>query len=255
MIEPLWKSLDGIEQLCKVGLEDIQTTFDIKENLWEKFVEKEIKLNKDLMKLIWKRQDDFDWTKETPLGGAGTSLNGIALYCLVRYSGMSFVIETGVSGGYYTSFLLAALTKNNTYPILKSLELSDDLNEVGKLIPENIKKEYLESGENDWHLLLGQSSLVHFYQMGEHNADLYCHDSLHTMSHMLKELDQFKKTTSETFFVFIDDEKSDNFWERCLQTGAFKKPGYDFKYISGKESRLKGHLGGFLYYKKREIIK
>lgn len=250
--EELWKSLDDIEQLCKIGLEDIQKCFDIKEDLWQ-YVEKEIKLNKDLMGLIQVRQKEFDWTKQTPLGGAGTSLNAIVLYCLIRSQNMSYVIETGVSGGYYTAFMMSALDKSIDYPMLTSVELSDDMKEVGKLIPQGIKD--LTNGkpdqdELDWNLRTGVNSLDFFNETRSHCADLYSHDSLHTMTHMMKELNEFKKSTTDNFYVFIDDEKSDNFWERCIQMGAFRKPGFEVKYISGKESRLKGHLGGFIQYKK-----
>jgi len=67
------------------------------------------------------------------------------------------------------------------------------------------------------------------------------------------ELIEFKKSTSDQFIIFIDDEKSEGFWNHCLRTNAFKKNGYDVKYISGQESRLKGHLGGFILYRKKEI--
>jgi len=67
---------------------------------------------------------------------------------------------------------------------------------------------------------------------------------------MLKELIEFKKCELEEFFIYIDDQNTDNFWQKALQTNAFHKPGYSFKYISGNESRLRGHLGGFLKYNK-----
>lgn len=257
-IQPLWQSLDGIEQLCKVALEDIQNCFDIKEDLWEKYVVKEIKQNKPLMTLIETRQDNFDWEKQTPLGGAGTTLNGIVLYCLARVWDMHWIIETGVSGGFYTSFLIEGLQANLNYPTLHSLELSDDMTQVGKLIPKETREKTLrndEVNENvDWYLITGKSSLDYFKEVRAKNqthcADLYSHDSLHTMAHMMKELNEFKQSTSEDFFIFIDDEKSDGFWDKCLQMGAFKKPGYKISAISGKESRLKGHLGGFVKYSK-----
>jgi hypothetical protein len=70
------------------------------------------------------------------------------------------------------------------------------------------------------------------------------------MSHMLKELSEFKRSTQDKFVIFIDDQVSDNFWERCIQMNAFAKNGYTVKCISGAESRLKGHMGGFLLYVK-----
>jgi len=249
-------SLDNIENLCKVGLEDIQKCFDIKEDLW-KYVQDEIKLNPDLMSLIATRQSDFDWTKQTPLGGAGTSLNAIVLYCLIRNKNMNYVIETGVSGGYYTTFMMEALHTTMQWPALVSLEISDDMEKVGKLIPQSTRNKTIGNGGNnelDWMLISGKSSLDYFSELkrnsSKHSADLYSHDSLHTMAHMMKELKEFKESSSNEFYIFIDDEKSDGFWDKCIQMGAFKKSGYTVNYISGKESRLNGHLGGFIQYKK-----
>lgn len=236
--------------LIKTGLEDIQQTFDIKEDLYEKYVENEIKKDKNLISLIQKRDNNFDWTTETPLGGAGTTLNACILYSLIRHHKIFSVLETGVSGGYYSSFMLSALKKNRKYYIpeiclLVSLELSNDKNKVGKLIPENLKE--------NWFLHSGINSLEKLEQYKNNNGfkyQLYSHDSLHTMSHMLKELKYFQQCKEDKFFIFIDDEKSDNFWNKCLQINAFKKEGYKLKYISGTESRLKGHMGGFIQYVK-----
>lgn len=246
-------NLDNIEQLCKIALEDIQKCFEIKEDLWQ-YVEKEIKTNKDLVKLIDFRQSDFDWRDVTNLGGPGTALNAIVLYCLIRSQNMSHVIETGVSGGFYTAFMMSALAKSIDYPMLISLELSDDMNEVGKLIPQGIKdltKGNEAQDELDWNLETGKSSLEFFKEKNRtHCADLYSHDSLHTLKHMLLELTEFKKSTRDDFYIFIDDEKSDGFWNKCISMNAFKKSGYNVKWISGAESRLQGHLGGFIQYKK-----
>jgi hypothetical protein len=246
-----------ILNLTKIALEDIQEKFDIKENLYKKYVEEEILKNDCLLHLLHLRNDNFDWVKETPLGGAGTSLNGIVLYCLIRLKNMDYVIETGVSGGYYTTFMIEALHATRKWPILVSLEISSNMKEVGKLIPQNTINKTIPNSHNDdvdWNLVTGKSSLDYFSDLklskSTHHAGLYSHDSLHTMAHMLKELNEFKQSVSDEFYVFIDDEKSDNFWDRCLQTGAFKKQGYVYSYISGKESRLNGHLGGFIKYNK-----
>ena len=239
----------SVLEIIKIGLEDIANIFEIKENLYKKYIEDEVLKNKLLIPLIEKRDNNFDWMKETPLGGAGTTLNACVLYCLIRNFDMNHVIETGVSGGYYTSFMLAALNKNNYHGTLDSLEISDDKEQVAKLVP----KFQLNEGI-DWNLIMGHSSLEFFKELKnkniKHAAELYSHDSLHTMSHMLKELKEFKESVADRFFIFIDDEKSDNFWSRCLQTTAFKKDGYNIQYISGATSRLSGHLGGFIEFKK-----
>lgn len=237
-----------MDDLIKIGLEDVANCFGIKEDLFQKYYKEEILKNEALIPLMEKRHANFDWTVETPLGGAGTTLNGVVLYSLIRHYSMWSVIETGVSGGYYSAFMLAAFNKNDKLGVLSSLELSTNEKEVGKLVP----KEKLLNTKVCWNLHLGTNSLDKLAKW-DHQSGLYCHDSLHTISHMLKELNEFKKSKSGEFFVFIDDEKSDNFWQKCLQTGAFKKPGYDVKYISGVESRLKGHLGGFIKYEKANV--
>jgi hypothetical protein len=239
----------SIGDLMKIGLEDLEACFDIKENFYEKYLENEILKNKLLLPLMKQRDcGTFNWVDETPLGGMGTTLNACVLYSLIRHHKIKHVIETGVSGGYYSSFMLAALNENNNEGLLTSLEISDNKQEVGKFVP----KFQLNDGVN-WDLRMGRSSLEYFSDCKKdkvkHNAVLYSHDSLHTMAHMLKELKEFKESTSDVFYVFIDDEKSDRFWERCLEAGFFKKQGYEVKYVSGAESRLRGHLGGFVQYR------
>jgi len=241
---------DGVLKIIKIGLEDIQEKFGIQDSLYEKYVEGEVLQNEQLMSVVASRNEIDDWKVSTPLGGPGTVLNAIVLYSLVRHYALESVLETGVSGGFYSSFILSAVhgpdgTGRANHPCVRSLELSDNMNEVGKLIPEKTKV--------DWELIVGMDSLKYLKEHGDSSCramQLYCHDSLHTMSHMMKELIEFKKCKLNEFFIFIDDQDSDNFWKKCLQMGLFKKPGYDLNYISGNESRLQGHLGGFLKYKK-----
>lgn len=241
--------------LIKVALEDIQKVFEINENLYEKYIEGDILKDDFLKSLVVRRENNFDWKKETPLGGAGTTLNACVLYCLIKHYNVIDVIETGVSGGYYTCFILSALRENNKTSrgqMLVSLELSSDMNEVGKLVPASFR-EVTNEGV-DWNLITGKSSLDVFKEWKaeglQHSAQLYSHDSLHTLPHMLRELHEFKQSISDRFVVFIDDEKADNFWNQALAQKAFNKSGYTVKYISGAESRLGAHLGGFLLYER-----
>ncbi len=239
--------MNTILDLIKVALQDIEKCFEIQDNLYEKYIEAEVLKDEDLLKLLNVRDNNFNWQVETPLGGAGTTLNACVLYALIRHHNMCRVIETGVSGGYYSSFMLSALSKtlSKRQPTLTSLEISDDLTKVGKLVPFKLLSDKVVA----WDLQMGKSSLE-FLTKEKHWANMFSHDSLHTMAHMMKELAEFKKCTADEFFVFIDDEKSDDFWNRCLKLNAFNKPGYTVKLISGTESRLQGHLGGFVRYKK-----
>lgn len=232
--------------LVKTALEDVQQAFEIEEDLFEKFFP-EIISDTDLKRMIDERQNFGDWTQKTPLGGPGTSLNAIVLYCLVRHYRINRALETGVSGGFYTTFLLQSLDKSNgDESELRSIDLSSDAREVGKLIPEEKR-----TAVTYFDLILGEDSLEHMRNKLPHRSfQLYCHDSLHEYPHMLAELQEFKKCELDQFFVYIDDQNSDDFWQRCLYLKLFNKPGYDIKCISGNESRLKGHLGGFVKYEK-----
>lgn len=235
-----------MEKLIQANLEDLAKCFGIEKDLFETFYKKEILENEILISIIEKRNGMGDWKKVTPLGGPGTVLNGVALYCLVRHYNMVNILETGVSGGFYTAFLLEGLRANSWEPSgLISIELSESP-DVGNLLPESLR-------ELDWwNLVTGKDSikcLKESYREVKHSY-LFCHDSLHTMSHMMQELMQFKRSEMSQFFVFIDDQNSDEFWRRCLQTGAFKKPGYEVTYVSGNECRVPGHLGGFIKFEK-----
>lgn len=224
--------------LIRVALEDVADCFEIKEDLFQKYCKGEILKNTDLLNSISVRNKMKDLRKETPLGGPGTVLNGIVLYSLIRHYGLHSVLETGVSGGFYSTFLLAAIDKNG---VLVSVE-KEQGKEVGKLIPESLREKWiLKDGTDSLKWLKNRVGI-------EYSFTLYCHDSLHTMSHMLQELIAFKECAMPRFFIYIDDQDADMFWKRCIASGAFNKPGYDVKYIDGKGSRLKGHLGGFLKY-------
>ncbi|MBI2449300.1 hypothetical protein HYV49_03305 [Candidatus Pacearchaeota archaeon] len=238
--------LKEIEELCKIGIADVQLCFNIKEDLWDKYIEQELCKNESLMDLINFRQSvNFDWKVDTKLGGPATTLNACVLYCLIRYYDLFMICETGVAGGYSTVFLLEAVSRNGG--IMRSLELSNDMNEVAKLVPEKWKD------SPTWHLKTGVDS-VEFLRNENDDYNrifhLYCHDSLHTFKHMFSELTEFKKCKNDRFFVFFDDQNSENFWDRCLQMKLFEKKGYNVKYISGKESRLNGHMGGIIKYDK-----
>jgi len=234
-----------MNQLIQIALEDLSNCFGINENLYEKYYQKEVLESEILMSLIKTRSEIIEqWHQKTPLGGPGTVLCGVVLYSLVRHYKLQKILETGVSGGFYTSFILAALKENKNDGILTSIEISENMKEIGKYIPESLK--------NKWNLISGTDSLSFLKNRTpqQYEYQLYCHDSLHTMSHMMKEVLEFKKCSLNNFLIYVDDQNSDEFWKKCLQTGVFKKPNYGVKYISGAESRLNGHLGGFLKYER-----
>lgn len=229
---------DSMKYVVYAGFEDVANCFNIPIDACLPCIE-EIFANETLFDLMIQRGKMSDWRVSTPHGGPGTTLNGMLLYFLITHFKLNTVVETGVSGGYYTAFVLEAL-KTLENPSCVSIELEND-DEVGKLV----SKPYPDW----WELNMGVDS-VKFLQKHTPQASLYCHDSLHTMSHMTKEIMQFKKCNKDLFFVYIDDQDSDEFWQRSLQNKTFVKSGYNISGISGRESRLRGHLGGFLKFER-----
>ena len=228
--------IEANSQFTRTALEDVCKAFDIQDDLYEKYILGEIEKDKDLISVSQKRSVD-DWTKQFPLGGPGTWLNGFVIYSLIRHFEAQSCLETGVSAGVYTSFMLAACKRNKSD--LVSLEISDNLGEIGKLIPEKYKK------YDEWSLIYGKSSLD-FLSTNKKSFDFYSHDSLHTLSHMTKEFSFFKKSNRDRFLIYIDDQNSDNFWQILIEKNLLKKNGYTAKIIDGSSSRLQGHLGGFI---------
>jgi len=224
-----------------LALEDLCREFRLPFDKVFYFVKDEIFNKKELTDLMIFRDDDTDKNPiNFPLGGPGTFLNGSVIYALIRYLNCKKVIETGVANGYYTSFLLSAVIENDGF--LESVELSNNLNEVAKYVPEKYKK------YNNWKLNCGHDSVNFLKNIKQMDYDFYCHDSLHTTYHMTKELLQFKRCDRDNFYIFFDDQNDDNFWTRALNLKLFKKNGYDMKLIEGKDTKLQGHLGGFLSY-------
>jgi hypothetical protein len=235
------------EQFGRHYFKKVQDVFGISDDLYEKYVNDEILKDAVLVDLLRIRENDFNWIVKSCLGGPGTVLNAFVIYSLIRHFDLKKVIETGVSGGFFTTFLLSALAKNGNDCYLDSVEFSSDLEHIGHLIPASIK-----ANNVNWKLHTGIDSLLWFEQLKNDgktvDADLYCHDSLHTMSHMTKELLWFKKCEKEKFFVYVDDQNSDDFWERSKKIKLFNKKQYAIITISGNDFQPAGHLGGFLRY-------
>ena len=119
-----------MEQLIKVGLEDISKCFDIDEDLYKKYYQEEILKDKNLVGVINARNNIGDWRSETPLGGPGTVLNGIILYCLIRHYKIScFLVFSLTIKSYYCqddmflcTVLFNILFSSSTIPLALSLE-------------------------------------------------------------------------------------------------------------------------------------
>ena len=176
-------------------------------------------------------------THEGFVAAPGTIMNSALLYVLIRNFDLKKVFEAGTAQGFCASFLLLAAIKNGGH--VDTVDLLND-SEVGKSILYDYSPSLtVHRGVNSTTFLREKNNNRQYY-------DLYCHDSTHTFSHMMRELCEFKKCEKDLFFVFFDDQHSDDFWNRCIKTNLFNKSGYDVMFTDSTRQ-----LGGFLCYRKK----
>lgn len=100
----------------------------------------------------------------------------LATYLCVRILKPKVVIETGVSAGRSTAFILAALEDNGVGELFSI----DPDPKAGYAVPSEIK--------HRWHFINDYSENVLEDLLKElKNIDIFLHDSLHTYSHMMYE--------------------------------------------------------------------
>jgi hypothetical protein len=233
----------SISSIIKISFAYLQKLFSIEEeNLYEKYVEGEIEEDKTLMSLLTWRNQIMEGNIKILPGGPATILNVCALYCLIRHFGLTRVFETGVSAGFSTAFVLAALRQNdpeNSY--LTSVDLCDD-DGIGIVVPEEYK--------SNLRLIKGIESVKYMKENNCRNYELYCHDSLHTFQYMSEELLEFKKCILPRFFVFYDDRNADDFWNKSMDMNMFHKAGYKAYSLKSGKDDVWHALGGMIKYEK-----
>ncbi|HTC61938.1 MAG TPA: class I SAM-dependent methyltransferase [Candidatus Saccharimonadales bacterium] len=129
-------------------------------------------------------------------------------YLVVRMIQPARVVETGVCYGVTSSYLLAAMNKNN-YGHLHSIDLpplgskGDDY--VGWLVPNELK--------DRWTLRRGTSERLLASVVEElETLDLFIHDSLHTFKNMKQEFDtSWSALNSRGILISDDIEGNDAF--------------------------------------------
>lgn len=136
---------------------------DSHRQLWDK-------INQDLS--VYPKSYGLQMTRELP-----------SLYLLVRLIKPNIVVETGVSAGVSSTYILQALMDNNRGK-LYSIDLPPKNIPKGKktgwIVPKNLKER--------WELHIGDSKEIlapFLIELGE--VDCFTHDSLHTYEHMLWE--------------------------------------------------------------------
>jgi len=134
-------------------------------------------------------------------GAMISPLEGPIIYTIIRYLKPRIVIETGVANGASSTFILSALEKNNLGK-LYSIDLpSKDLllkEEIGWLVPQSLR--------HRWELIIGDSRIVLPKLLAElGHVDIFLHDSLHTLEHILFELKESYNYIPKGGFLIVDD--------------------------------------------------
>ena len=139
---------------------------------------------------------------------------GLARFCyaLCRLKRPRIVIETGVSYGITSAYILQAMEMNN-YGNLASIDLpplgADSLVDVGRAVPERLRGRWrLEFGSSRRLLgpLASELSLV----------DIFIHDSLHTYRTMKRELAIVAPFLTEDAIGICDDIEGNSAFQEWL---------------------------------------
>jgi len=101
------------------------------------------------------------------------------IYSIVRAVKPEIVIETGVSNGVTTYFIISALERNGC-GMLYSIDIEKTIRDgkkIGWLVPEELR--------NRWNILLGDGKDVLLRILSEVEAvDIFLHDGAHTYEYM-----------------------------------------------------------------------
>jgi len=134
-------------------------------------------------------------------GAMVSPLEGPIIYTIIRYLKPRIVVETGVANGASSTLILSALEKNNLGK-LYSIDLPDKnlllKGEVGWLVPNYLR--------HRWKLIIGDSRIILPKLLAElRHVDIFLHDSLHTLEHILFELKESYTYIPKGGFLIIDD--------------------------------------------------
>ncbi|MDP2939853.1 MAG: class I SAM-dependent methyltransferase [Candidatus Omnitrophota bacterium] len=148
------------------------------------------------------KQGLFDFSMLSPLRAQ-------TLYVLCRIAKPEIVVETGVSEGFSSTFILQALEKNNKGH-LYSIDLP---NQPGQKLPENKTTGWLipEDLKKRWMLILGSSREKLSALLNDlKNIDIFFHDSDHSYENMMFEFESAKSYLKSGGFLLSDDITDNN---------------------------------------------
>ena len=235
--------LDGIKKLTGESLENLKKYLD------------DISNNKELLNHLdtqfqtyynyIKKSDlnDLKFSKENPAGRLNRQSQanaGFFLYLLVRSLKPEIFVETGVSAGESSTFILQAMHDNN-FGKLHSVDLPRATVEKGltTIIPQDKSSGWLipENLKGRWELHLGKSEEILPKLFSKlQKIDIFFHDSLHTYDHMMFEYEACWDYLKENGVLFSDDI--------VVMNGKGHSPLVDFADIQEKEIVVYNVLGG-----------
>ena len=228
-------------------------TGDTTENIKRYY--KDIANNSELEKYLQNQFDEYNsyinskdfkiskFFKENPAGRLNRPSQGHAgffLYILVRSLKPEFFLETGVSAGESSTYILQAMHDNN-FGKLFSIDFPSAIVEKGltTIMPEGKTSGWAipENLKDRWELSLGKSEeLLPKILERQKEIDVFMHDSLHTYDHMM-----FEYTTSWDFIKKNGLLLSDDI---VVMNGKGHSPFVDFAESKQKEIVVYNVLGG-----------
>ena len=135
------------------------------------------------------------------------------LYMLIRKYQPDICIETGISSGFSTYYILSALERNGKGNLI-SIDIIDEVAIcqkkflAGWLVPENLKnrwKKVIESSDTALHSVPGK-------------IDFFVHDSLHSANYMLNEYSWALRHLNKNGVLASDDIDWNNAWKKFLNS-------------------------------------
>ena len=235
--------LDGIGRLTGDKMENIKKYYndilknsELEENLNNKFEEYNRYINEVNLKIT-------KLARENPAGRLNRPSQGQAgffLYILVRSLKPEFFVETGVSAGESSTYVLQAMRDNN-FGTLYSIDvpsvfvpkglttITPEGQSSGWAVPEKLK--------DRWKLNLGKSEeILPDILKKLKKIDIFFHDSMHTYDHMMFEFKTSWDFIKKNGILISDDIVTMN--------GKGHSPFVDFADLQQKEIVVYNVLGG-----------
>jgi len=234
---------DGIQKLTGESLENLKKYFDDISNNNKLHTHLDNQFENYYNYIEKSNLNNLKFSKENPAGRLNRQSQGNAgffLYLLVRSLKPEIFVETGVSAGESSSFILQAMHDNN-FGKLYSVDLPRATVEKGltTIIPEDKSSGWLipEYLKDRWELHLGKSEEILPKLFSDlKQIDVFFHDSLHTYDHMMFEYRTCWNYLKENGVLFSDDI--------VVMNGKGHSPLVDFADLQQKEIVVYNVLGG-----------